>query len=231
MSDPTRRPTNVFIVSGPSGSGKSTLVDSLIENVGGFVFSVSYTTRQRRGKEVHGQQYFFVGKDEFLAMRDRGEFLEWAEYNGRYYGTANRFCEQACDTGKDLLLDIDVQGASAVRKKLPGALSAFVLPPSKQALLERLKARNDLKPEEIASRVERARTEIQRYREYDLWIINKDREPACAQLNALVLASRMRTQGECEEFYRLVCASRGPEVQREIAGILKTFECQEAVNG
>src|SRR5439155_3150882 len=125
-------PPNVFIVSAPSGSGKSTLVRRLLDGVPGLVFSISYTTREPRGKEQNGQDYFFIGKEEFLAMRARNEFLEWAEVFGtHYYGTSRRFLDQARAAGHDLLLDIDVQGARQVREKLPGTISVFILPPSR----------------------------------------------------------------------------------------------------
>src|ERR1035438_9559166 len=156
--------TNVFIVSAPSGSGKSTLVRMLLEQVPGLVFSISYTTRAPRGKEQDGQDYFFVSSEEFPRMHDTGEFLESAIVFGKHsYGTARRFLDTARATGQDLLLDIDVQGAQQVRDKLPGTVSVFILPPSRQVLEQRLRERGQDTEADIERRLRQAATEIQGY--------------------------------------------------------------------
>ena len=133
----------LFIISAPSGSGKSTLVTQLRTLVEGLDFSVSYTTRAPRGSEEDGREYHFTTRDEFEGMIRRGEFLEWAEVFGNYYGTAMAALEHAHRLGKDLLLDIDVQGAMQVMEKLPSAVSIFILPPSPRVLEMRLRNRSE----------------------------------------------------------------------------------------
>ena len=124
--------TGVFIISAPSGSGKTTLMGKLLQELSGLHFSVSYTTRQPRGQEQNGKEYFFVTCEEFQKMIQQQDLLEWAKVFGNYYGTARRFLEEAREAGIDLLLDIDVQGASQVKEKLAEATSVFILPPSPQ---------------------------------------------------------------------------------------------------
>jgi len=130
--------TGVYIVSAPSGSGKTTLVERLLKEVPRLIFSISYTTRPPRGQEQDGREYFFITRAEFEAMIASEELLEWAEVFGNYYGTSRRFLEQARESGQDLLLDIDVQGAAQVKEKLPNSVSVFILPPSMAELKERL---------------------------------------------------------------------------------------------
>ena len=133
----------LFIISAPSGSGKSTLVSQLRTLVEGLDFSISYTTRAPRGSEEDGREYHFTSREEFERMVAAGDFLEWAEVFGNYYGTAVSALDHAKDAGKDLLLDIDVQGALQVMKKLPEAVSIFILPPSPEVLEMRLRNRSE----------------------------------------------------------------------------------------
>src|ERR1700709_32728 len=133
----------LFIISAPSGSGKSTLVTQLRSLVEGLEFSISYTTRSPRGSETDGREYHFIDRAKFEEMIAAGEFLEWAEVFGNYYGTALSALGHARAAGKDLLLDIDVQGAVQVMKKLPEAVSIFILPPSPQVLERRLRNRSE----------------------------------------------------------------------------------------
>ena len=133
--------TTVFIISAPSGSGKSTLVSRLLASVPGLMFSVSYTTRKPRGHEVDGHSYRFVSREDFEAMVAGDEFLEWAEVFGNYYGTHRGILEEAQAQGKDLVLDIDVQGARQLRSRIPEAVCVFILAPSRQILEQRLRAR------------------------------------------------------------------------------------------
>ncbi|HYU45990.1 MAG TPA: guanylate kinase, partial [Terriglobales bacterium] len=133
----------VYIVSAPSGSGKSTLVNVLFKYVRHLDFSISYTTRAPRGSEQNGKEYFFVTKEEFEAMIAADEFLEYANYDGNDYGTARRFLRQAEASGNDLLLDIDVQGAAQVKKKIPEAVTIFILPPGREQLEWRLRNRGE----------------------------------------------------------------------------------------
>jgi guanylate kinase len=184
--------TTVFIVSAPSGSGKSTLVSHLLASVPGLMFSVSYTTRKRRGAELEGASYCFVSREDFEQRRARDEFLEWAEVFGNYYGTHREILEQARAQGKDLVLDIDVQGARQLKKQILEAVSVFVLPPSRQVLEQRLRARGEDREDVIARRLRDAAEEIRNYDSYDYVLINKDLTEAQAALDAIVRAERVR---------------------------------------
>ncbi len=187
----------VFIISAPSGSGKTTLTNRLLSLLPGLQFSISYTTRQPRGSEEDGREYFFVTREQFEKMIEDGEFLEHAKLYGKdYYGTARRFLEQATRQGKDLLLDIDVQGAKQVKDKMPEAVSVFILPPSRKELEMRLKSRsqaeNVTSPEVIRSRLEEAAREIEKYPNYDYILINDRLEESISKLQAIVLAERSK---------------------------------------
>jgi guanylate kinase len=184
--------TTVFIVSAPSGSGKSTLVARLLAHDPGLKFSVSYTTRAPRGQEVDGQSYHFVSRENFEAMAARGEFLEWAEVFGNYYGTHQGVLERAQAEGKDLVLDIDVQGARQLKIKVPEAVTIFVLAPSRRTLEQRLRARGEDREEVIARRLRDAAEEIRKYKDYDYVLINSDLEKSDATLGAIVKAERVR---------------------------------------
>ena len=187
--------TIVFIISAPSGSGKSTLVNELRTRVGGLKFSVSYTTRPPRGSEQNGREYFFVPRPEFENMIARDEFLEHAEVFGNYYGTARRFLREAQQTGDDLLLDIDVQGAAQIKRKIPEAASVFVLPPNRQTLEWRLRHRGEDSEQVIRRRLDTARREIENYDKYDYILVNDRLEPSVDQLKAIVLSERTRHSG------------------------------------
>jgi guanylate kinase len=186
--------TTVFIISAPSGSGKSTLVNRLIDTVPGLMFSVSYTTRPPRGTEVDGVGYRFVTREAFEEMLARGEFLEWAQVFGNYYGTHRCILEEARAEGKDLVLDIDVQGARQLTKKIPGAVTVFVLAPSRQVLEQRLRSRGEDREEVIMRRLKEAAEEIRNYKAYDYVLINRELAEAEATLCAIVLAERARLE-------------------------------------
>lgn len=186
----------VFIISAPSGSGKTTLTNRLLSLVPGLQFSISYTTREPRGSEENGREYFFVSRDEFESMLSDGEFLEHANVFGNYYGTARRFLEQATRQGKDLLLDIDVQGAKQVKDKMPEAVSIFILPPSRMELESRLRGRsqaeNVTSQEVIRRRLEEAAREIEKYPNYDYILVNDRIDESIELLQAIVLAERSK---------------------------------------
>lgn len=184
--------TGVFIISAPSGSGKTTLVERLLREVPRLHFSVSYTTRTPRGQEQNGREYFFVSREEFQAMISRQELLEWAEVFGYFYGTARRFLEEARGAGKDLLLDIDIQGAAQVKQKIPEAVSVFILPPSRDVLEWRLRHRSQDTEEMIQKRLRDAGREIYGYSKYDYVLINEQLERSAACLRAIVLSERWR---------------------------------------
>jgi len=184
--------TTVFIISAPSGSGKSTLVARLLNHVPGLMFSVSYTTRKPRGAETDGQSYHFVSREEFEQMLSRGEFLEWAEVFGNYYGTHRGILEQAQACGKDLVLDIDVQGARQLKNQIPEAVTVFILAPSRQILEQRLRARSEDRDEVIERRLRDAAREIENYKAYDYVLINRELAESDAVLSAIVDAERVR---------------------------------------
>ncbi len=189
----------LFIISAPSGSGKSTLVNALRSQVGGIDFSISWTTRQPRGSEQSGREYHFTSRDEFERMVRDGEFLEHAEVFGNYYGTARRSLEEATAAGRDLLLDIDVQGARQVLAKIPQAVSIFIMPPNPKVLRTRLRNRSRAEGYVDESVLERrsneARKEIENYRQYRYILVNDILERAVAQLEAIVVVERKMHDG------------------------------------
>ncbi len=220
----------VFIVSAPSGSGKTTLTNQLMKLVEGLEFSISYTTRKPRGSEVNGREYFFVQRPAFEAMLQRGDFLEHANVFGEYYGTAKRFLEEARRQSKDLVLDIDVQGAAQVKQKLPEAVSVFILPPSRQELEKRLRQRSQAEhvhsQEVIERRLQEARKEIENYRKYDYIVVNDRLEDSIDKLKAIVAAERQRRSrskpsesAEYREAERCRLANVGADAER----ILNSF--------
>lgn len=192
---PSSRPPIVFIVSGPSGCGKSTLVEKMLE-LPSIRFSISCTTRKPRPAESPGKWYNFVSEEEFDRMVERGEFLEHARLFSRYrYGTPRRWLKEARAAGLDLVLEIDVQGAAQVRTTLPESVSIFILPPSREALGERLRARGQDTDEEIVRRLAQAQQEIlEHVGHYDHIVINDELEPAGRKVQSIVLAARTRSR-------------------------------------
>ncbi len=190
----------LFIISAPSGSGKSTLVNALRSQVGVIDFSISWTTRQPRGSEQTGREYHFTTREEFERMIAAGEFLEYAEVFGNYYGTARRSLDEATAVGRDLLLDIDVQGAGQVRMKLPEAVTIFVMPPNPKVLRTRLRNRSraegNVDEAVLDRRTSAARKEIENYRQYRYILVNDVLERAVAQLEAIVQVERMKQDGK-----------------------------------
>jgi guanylate kinase len=184
--------TTVFIISAPSGSGKSTLVHRLLTEFEGLTFSVSYTTRPPRGSENDGQAYHFIDRADFERRLAADEFLESAEVFGNYYGTHSDALDAAREQGKDLVLDIDVQGAAQLKKRIPDAVSIFVLPPSREILEQRLRARSQDHEETIRRRLADAAGEIRNYRLYDYVLVNNDLNLAVDTLKAVVRAERVR---------------------------------------
>ncbi len=189
----------LFIISAPSGSGKSTLVSMLRTLVEGLDFSISYTTRAPRGSEEDGREYHFTTRERFEEMIRGGDFLEWAEVFGNYYGTAASALEHAAVEGKDLLLDIDVQGATQVMDKLPEAVSIFVLPPSPEVLEMRLRNRSlaeHVTSESIInSRLAEARNELKKIRSYKYALVNDVLDQAVSEMRAIVLCERGERDG------------------------------------
>ena len=184
----------LFIISAPSGSGKSTLVNEVRRLVEGLDFSISYTTRRARGSEEDGREYHFTSREEFERMIVAGEFLEWAEVFGNYYGTALSALDLAAEHGTDLLLDIDVQGALQVMQAMPDAVSIFILPPSPEVLERRLRNRSQAEGVAnegiIATRLAEARTELQKIEDYRYALVNDDLDQAASEMRSIVLVAR-----------------------------------------
>jgi guanylate kinase len=186
------RTSTVFIISAPSGSGKSTLVSCLLARDPQLRFSVSYTTRTPRGNEKPGESYIYISRHEFEERVERGEFLEHAQVFGNYYGTNRKVLEQARGEGKDLILDIDVQGARQLKERIPEAVSIFVLAPSRDILEQRLRMRSEDSEEVIQRRLRDAAEEIRNYAEYDYVIVNHQLEESVDTLAAIIKAERVR---------------------------------------
>jgi guanylate kinase len=202
--------SRVFIISAPSGSGKSTLVNRLLSEMPRLLFSVSYTTRAPRGSEQNGNEYVFISRDQFEQHIREGNLLEWAEVFGNYYGTHKEILEQARRENRDVVLDIDVQGARQLKQdKIPEAASIFILPPSQGELAKRLRARSEDSDETIRRRLAGAAKEIRDFGIYDYVVVNDDLDVAFQQLRSIVEAERLKN---------------GPEVAARVDRILRSFE-------
>lgn len=187
----SRRGT-LFVVSAPSGAGKTTLCREIRLRLPDLAYSVSVTTRPPRPGEIDGADFRFVGAPEFRAMLARGEFAEWATVHGNLYGTRARALEGALTTGRDVLLDIDTQGAAQLRARYPDAVLIFILAPSVKELEQRLRERRSDMDADIERRLVRAREEIALWRQYDYLIVNRDVKEAMEQLESIILAERCR---------------------------------------
>lgn len=183
---------SLFIVAAPSGAGKTTLVRKLLEQDTAVQLSISYTTRAPRPGEQDGREYNFVDAAQFRAMRERGDFLEWAEVHGNFYGTSRVWLKDQMDAGRDVLLEIDWQGAQQVRKQFPEAVGIFILPPSLAELERRLRGRGTDSEEVISRRLTAAVGEMRHVDEFDFAIINNDLDEALKDLAAAVRAARLR---------------------------------------
>jgi guanylate kinase len=214
----------LFIISAPSGSGKSTLVSQLRTLVEGLDFSISYTTRAPRGSEEDGREYHFTTRAEFERMIAAGDFLEWAEVFGNYYGTAVSALDHAEKAGKDLLLDIDVQGAVQVMKKLPDAVSIFILPPSPQILEMRLRNRSEAEhvtsESVIQKRLAEARHELKQMQDYKYALVNDVLDQAVMELRAIVLCER----GVRDGVQAIASSCRTDAASPKLRAALSTFE-------
>ena len=186
-----RRPT-VVVVSAPSGAGKTTVLARALRDLGGIRFSVSHTTRAPRGAERDGVEYHFVDRPTFERLRDEGSLLEWAEVHGNLYGTGLAEIERASAAGVDILLDLDVQGASQVRRRLPEAVTVFILPPSYEVLEHRLRGRGQDGEAAIGRRLAAAGREIDAFEQYDYAIVNDDLDACVEELKSVVRAARCR---------------------------------------
>ena len=189
---------NLIIVSAPSGAGKTTLVSEVLKRDSRIKPSVSFTSRAPRNGEENGVHYNFVSADEFRAMIERGDLLEWAEVHGNLYGTSRRLVERLRGEGFDVVLTIDVQGAGQARKLFPDAVGVFILPPSYQTLLDRLDTRGANGADDLQTRLRNAIGEMAEYKNFDYAIINDDLNQATDELAAIVLAERCRRHRRSE---------------------------------
>lgn len=223
--------TNVFIISAPSGSGKSTLVNKIRQTVPNLEFSVSYTTRKPRGAEKNGCEYFFITRQQFEEMIGKSEFLEHANVFGNYYGTARHFLDQAKAEGKDLLLDIDVQGAEQIKRKLRDAVSIFILPPNRSELEQRLRKRSQDSEEVIQRRLDAATREIENYEKYDYILVNDRLEDSVETLQAILLSEQLRRAGRVDADLRAKAETcRLEQIRQRLQPILRSFGISEYRN-
>lgn len=181
----------LFVISGPSGVGKGTVIKGFLERNPNFSLSISYTTREKREGEIDGINYFFVSKEEFLNGVENDEFLEWAEFSGNYYGTKKSFVEKCLNEGKDLILEIETQGALQIKEKMSDAVLIFIAPPSYQDLEFRLRNRKTESEESIAKRLDFVKLEIRNSEMYDYRIINDKLEDAIIELENIINAERI----------------------------------------
>ena len=196
----------LYIVAAPSGAGKSSIVNAVLARDPNICLSISFTSRQPRPGERHAEHYHFVGKDEFEAMVAEGDFFEHALVHGDWKGTARQSVEPQLAAGRDVLLEIDWQGAAQVRAKVPGAVSVFILPPSRQALEERMRARGQDSDEVIRRRLAAAREEMSHYDEFDYVIVNEHFATAVDEMCAIFTASRLRREAQVARHGRLITA-------------------------
>ncbi len=184
--------SSLIIISAPSGTGKTSIVSALTESDSQLSLSISHTTRRPRPNEVEGQDYYFVDRDVFQAMVNRGEFLESAEVYGNLYGTSHKWVKESLASGQDVLMEIDYQGAQQIRKAFPQAISIFILPPSYEQLEERLKQRGQDDQKTISRRLATVREEVSHLNEFDYVVINNDLQEAIQDVSCIIRAERLR---------------------------------------
>ena len=213
MSSLAHRPCPV-VLSAPSGAGKTTIARALVEGHEDVAFSVSATTRPARDYEVDGVDYHFLSEQDFQAMIEADEFVEWAEVHGHLYGTSRKAVENALDDGRFLILDVDVQGAMQMQQRVPDAVLVFVLPPSADALVERLRERGTEGEDTVARRIENARGELEQASQFDYIVVNENLEQAIDEVWSIVMAEGSRTARAID------LSNRIRQLQRQIDQIL-----------
>ena len=199
-----KSPGTLFVIAAPSGAGKTSLVTELLKTVDDIIVSVSYTTRPKRPSEVEGINYHFVEKAQFDAMVDREEFLEHATVYGNEYGTSKPWVEQQLSEGCDVILEIDWQGAQQIRAKFPHCVTAFILPPAREVLRERLQARAEDELPVIEMRMTLAQGELDHCREFDYLVVNDDFESALSDLKAIICSERLKNHRQQVKFAKLL---------------------------
>lgn len=189
----SNRKTHIFLISGPSGSGKSSIIKKFLKEDKSVIFSVSFTTRKRRDYEVDGRDYLFISKETFEGMIKKGLFLEWEEIHGELYGTPKESIIKAKKAGKDICLDVDVNGALKIKRICEDAVLIFVMPPSREALIERLKKRGEV---EIQRRLDRFEEEVEKSKDFDYIIVNDNLEKAYEEFKKLIKNIRRGVNGQ-----------------------------------
>jgi guanylate kinase len=195
---------NLFIISAPSGAGKSTLINALLKQHADMQLSVSHTTRSPRPGESNGVQYHFTDVPAFKQLIEQDQFIEWAEVFGNYYGTSKAALADKLAQGIDVFLDIDWQGARQIKQQLPFVTSIFILPPSVEALEQRLNQRGQDSAEVIAGRMAKAQDEISHADEYDYWVVNDDLELALQQFSGIIQTQRLKQQKQAMRQQKLI---------------------------
>ena len=182
----------LFIISSPSGGGKGTLIKEILTSMDGIGYSVSYTTRKMREGEMHGRDYFFVSVEKFNELIEKNEFLEFAEVHGNFYGTSVNQVKTEIEMGRDVILEIDIQGADSIRKKIPEAVGIFILPPSFEVLKDRLVRRQTEGDADLAVRLRNAGDEVRHYNDFEYVVINDEKSVAASELRAIITAERLK---------------------------------------
>jgi guanylate kinase len=196
----------LYIISAPSGAGKTSLVKQLITDLDDLTVSVSHTTRQMRPGETHGQDYYFISVADFQAMQEKQAFLEHAQVFDNFYGTAQQTVEENLNKGLDVILEIDWQGAEQIKKLLPDSVSIFILPPSTEVLLQRLRNRRQDDEQIIARRMRDAVTEIRHHDEFDYLVVNDDFALALTELKSIIIANRLTRQQQLHNLRPLLAS-------------------------
>lgn len=191
----------VIVISGPSGVGKGTVVGELLKSSEKFALSISATTRKPRNGDIDGVNYFFLTVDEFKQKIEKGLILEYAEYCGNYYGTPREYVEQCINNGKDVILEIDVQGAINIKKNMPEAITIFIMPPSRKELENRLRGRNTETEDVIKSRLEKAIDEMKQSNKYDYIVVNNTVEQCVNHIKNIITAEKMKSSN-MEDFVK-----------------------------
>jgi guanylate kinase len=195
---------NLIIITSPSGGGKGTLIREVLLSVPDIGYSISYTTRPMRVGEEDGRDYFFVSPEEFEHLRSENQFLEWAEVHGKLYGTSRATVKEIIDSGRDVILEIDVQGAKIVLEKMPEAVSIFIMPPSFEVLRARLTARATEGENELNTRLKNSFTEVREYEFFEYVIINQELFRAAAELKTVILSERLRRIRQTDAIYDIL---------------------------
>ena len=206
MSTPAPLPGTLFVVAAPSGAGKSSIVNACLARDSNICLSISFTSRAPRPGERHAEHYHFIAADEFKAMIAAGDFFEYAQVHGDWKGTAKQSVEPQLASGRDVLLEIDWQGAQQVKSQVPDAVSVFILPPSRAALEERMRKRGQDSEEVIARRMANAREEMSHHAEFDYLIVNEVFDTAVEEMCAIFTASRLRREAQVARHGRLITA-------------------------